>query len=351
MIAALAVILVFSIVVVIHELGHFLVCRALGVRVETFAIGFGKELVGLDWKGTRWSICLLPLGGYVKPAGEEIEESSGAPDEFFGQSWYRRIAIALAGPVMNYVLAFLCFFLLMFFWGQANPSAEPVIGETVAGYPAQAAGLLKGDRILAVDGKSVSSWEDAAKEIHGHPEQPIDIRVRRASAAGEEEKIVAIVPKKDPQRGVGLIGISPVINMVPQTFQESWKEAGRQTWFWTRTTLVYLRDAIVQRRKPELAGPLGIVTIVAKVSKEGFQEMVGLIALISLSLGLFNFFPIPLLDGGHVFLYLIEGIIRRPLNQKAVRVANLVGATLLLAVFLFATSQDISRLNIPRFWK
>jgi regulator of sigma E protease len=181
MIAALAVVLVFSIVVVIHELGHFLVCRWLGVRVETFAVGFGKELIGFNWKGTRWSFCLLPLGGYVKPAGEELESSSGAPDEFFGQSWYRRIAIALAGPVMNYLLAFVCFFFLVFFWGQARPSTEPIIGETVAGFPAQAAGLMKGDRILAIDGKGVSSWEDAAKEIHSHPEQPIDIHVQRAA--------------------------------------------------------------------------------------------------------------------------------------------------------------------------
>jgi regulator of sigma E protease len=210
---------------------------------------------------------------------------------------------------------------------------------------------MKGDRILAIDGKGVSSWEDAAKEIHSHPEQPIDIHVQRASAAGTEEKIVALVPKKDPQRGLGLVGISPMIEMIPQTFSASVRMAGDQTYFWTRTTLVYLRDAIVNRKKPELAGPLGIVTIVAKVSKEGLQEMVGLIALISLSLGLFNFFPIPMLDGGHVFLYFIEGITRRPLNQKFVRVANLTGAALLLAVFVFATSQDLSRLNLTRFWK
>ena len=147
MLTVIAVLFVFSTVVVIHELGHFLVCRWLGVRVETFAIGFGKEIFGIDWKGTRWSFCILPLGGYVKPAGEELDESTGAADEFFGQSWYRRIAIAVAGPTMNYVLAFFCFFWLMFYWGEPQPSNEPVIGEVVSGYPAQVAGFQKGDQI------------------------------------------------------------------------------------------------------------------------------------------------------------------------------------------------------------
>jgi len=350
MLTVVAVISVFSIVVVIHEMGHFLVCKALGVRVERFALGFGKELFGFDWVGTRWSICLLPLGGYVKPAGEDIEETTGAPDEFFGQSWYRRIAIAIAGPIMNYLLAIFCFFVLMFFWGQPKPSSEPVIGEVVMGYPAQAAGLKANDRLLVINGTHIKTWEDMAKEIHAYPEKPIDIRYRRQVEGGVVEKIIALVPKMDTSRNIGLIGISPTVDMVPQGFMDSWKIAGKQTWFWTVFTLKYLGDAIVNRKKPELAGPIGIISIVAKVAKQGFQELLSLIALISLSLGLFNCFPIPLLDGGHIFLYLLEGIFRRPLNKTVVRTANIIGATLLIAVFIFATTQDIARLS-SSFWK
>ncbi len=350
MLIAITVILVFSLVVVIHELGHFLVCRAVGVRVEKFAVGFGKELFGFEWKGTRWSFCLLPLGGYVKPAGEEIEESSGAPDEFFGQPWYNRIAIALAGPVMNYLLAILCFFALMFFWGQSKPSNAPVIGEVVAGFPAYAAGLEKDDKILAINGIRVATWEEAAKEIHANPDRPIDMQFERAAEGGTVVKSVAVVPKKDEQRNVGLIGISPTFENERQGFFESWVTAWDQTVFWTILTLKYLGEAIVQQKKPELAGPIGIVSIVAKVARQGFQELLGLVALISLSLGLFNFFPIPLLDGGHVMLYLLEGIFRKPLNKKFIRTANIVGATFLLAVFLFATTQDITRLK-AEFWK
>ena len=350
MITVIAVLSVFSIVVVIHEFGHFLLCKLLGVRVECFSIGFGKEVFGFDWKGTRWSFSLLPLGGYVKPAGEDIEETTGAPDEFFGQSWFRRVLIALAGPVMNYILAIICFFTLMFFWGQAQPSSDPIIGEVVVGYPAQAAGLREGDRLLAINGTHVNSWEEAANEIHAHPEKAIDIRFQRQTDEGMSDKIIALVPKKDATRGVGLVGISPTVTMVPQNFQTSWSIALNQTMFWTVFTLKYLGESIIKRRKPELAGPIGIVSIVAKVAKQGFHELLGLIALISLSLGLFNLFPIPLLDGGHIFIYILEGIFRKPLNKVAVRTANIIGATFLLAIFIFATTQDIGRLQ-STFWK
>lgn len=356
MLTTVAVLVVFTVVVVIHELGHFLVCRWLGVRVEKFAIGFGKELFGFEWKKTRWAICILPLGGYVKPAGEEIEESSGARDEFFGQSWYRRIAIALAGPTMNYLLAFVCFFWLMFYWGEAQPSKEPVIGEVIAEFPAQAAGLQKGDRILAINGKQIRAWEDAAQEIHSHPEKPIDILFQRKTDATASEKLIALVPKKDAQRGIGLIGISPAIEMKSLGFTKSCASAYQQIVYYSVLTVkvlgTALKDSIVHRKKPdlELAGPIGIVHIIAKVVDEGFRMMVFLVAMISLSLGLFNFFPIPLLDGGHVFLYLLEGLFRRPLNKTAVRTANIIGATFLIAIFLFATTQDISRLRAD-FWK
>jgi regulator of sigma E protease len=355
MLTTIAVLFVFTLVVVVHELGHLLVCRWLGVRVEKFAVGFGKEIFGVEWKGIRWSFCLLPLGGYVKPAGEDMEERTGSSDEFFSQSWYGRIAIALAGPTMNYLLAFVCFFWLMFFWGQPQPSSDPVIGDVASGYPAQAAGFQKGDRILAINGRPISNWEEAAGEIHKNPEKTIDIRYRRAAGAGQEERIIALVPKKDPRREVGLIGISPTIAMVPQGFRKSLHSAYDQCVFLSVLTVRYigqgLQKAILHGQKPELelAGPIGIVSIIANVVKEGFHAMVSLLAIISLNLGLFNLFPIPLLDGGHVFLYLLEGLFGKPLNKSAVRAANFIGATFLILIFLFATTQDITRLKSDLF--
>ena len=356
MLTTLAVLFVFTTVVVIHELGHLLVCRWLGVRVERFAVGFGKELYGFDWKGIRWSFCILPLGGYVKPAGEDMDDNSGAPDEFFGQNWYRRIAIALAGPVMNYILAFACFFWLMFHWGEPRPIEAPVIGEVVSGYPAQIAGFKKGDRIVAVNGDRVRTWEEAAALIHKSPEKAIDITYVRDGDAAGGERITALVPKRDPQNDRGLIGISPSIQMNPLGFKASLAGAMDQTLGLSWLTLRYLgnaaKNAIVRRSRPdiELAGPIGIIQVISNVVHEGAQALVSLIAIISLNLGLFNLFPIPLLDGGHVFLYLLEGINRKPLNKSAVRVANIAGAAFLIMIFLFATTQDIPRLK-SSFWK
>jgi len=351
MLTTIVVLSVFTLVVVVHELGHLIVCRMLGVRVEKFSVGFGRELFGFDWKGVHWSFAILPLGGYVKPAGEDSDERSGAPDEFFSQPWHGRILIALAGPVMNYALAFLCFFWILFYWGVAEPSNEPVIGEVVSGYPAQAAGFFKGDRILAVNGKPIHTWEEAAGEIHTKAGTAIDIRYERSTEAGPVEKIAALVPKKDPRRGIGLIGISPDIRMVPQGAGEAARSSWKQCVDLSVLTLGYLggalKKSILNRAKPELelAGPIGIVTIIANVFREGLQAMVSLVALISLNLGLFNLFPIPLLDGGHVFLYTLEGLFRKPLNKTAVRAANIAGATFLIAVFLFATTQDLTRLK------
>lgn len=354
-VSALAVLVVFSLVVVIHEFGHFIVCRWFGVRVKKFSIGFGKELLGWDWKGTRWSVAILPLGGFVKPAGEEPEESAGAPDEYFTQKWYRRIFVALAGPVMNYLLAFTVFFWLLFFWGMEQPSREPVIGHLAPELPAQAAGLKVGDRILEINGKPIQLWEEMAKEIHAHPEKPIDIIYKRKAESGESIARIALVPKRDPQRGIGLIGISPEIVMVKQGLIKSAELAGRQLYYYSVLTLKFLatalKNAVMERKKPEieLAGPIGIVHLIAKVTHEGLRALLFLIAILSLSLGLFNLFPIPILDGGHVFLYLLEGMVGKPLNKNAVRIAHIAGASFLIFIFLFATFQDISRLKTELF--
>jgi len=244
----------------------------------------------------------------------------------------------------------------MFYWGEPSPSNEPVIGEVVSGYPAQVSGFQKGDRILAVNGKAVTTWEQAADEIHKSPGKTLDIKYSHKSPTGETQKSVALVPKRDPRENKGLIGISPSIEMKPVPFKQSVKSAYDQCINLSLLTVRYLGEAIkksiVTRAKPELelAGPIGIVSVIANVVKEGAQAMVSLIAIISLNLGLFNLFPIPLLDGGHIFLYFLEGLYRKPLNKAAVRTANIVGATFLIMIFLFATTQDLTRLKTT-FWK
>ena len=202
--------------VVIHEMGHLLVARWLGVRVERFTVGFGPELFGWTSKKTniRYSVCIVPLGGMVKMAGEFQDERSNKPDEFFSQPWYRRNLIALAGPVMNYALAFALFALVAGVWGILQPSTQPIVGDVIPGLPAAAAKLQENDRVLTINGKSVGTWEEMAATFIRTPGKGngsgCGTSQARWPAPGKLH--LALTPKRDPQQGIGLIGIMPKVD-------------------------------------------------------------------------------------------------------------------------------------------
>lgn len=337
-----------GLVVVIHEYGHLLVAKYFKVHIERFSIGFGSELIGWTAKdGIRYSICAIPLGGMVKMAGEYAEERTNSPDEFFSKPWYQRIAIALAGPVMNYALAFVLFAVTAGVWGVLQPSADPVVGDIVEGLPAAAAKLESGDRILSIDKTPMPSWDALAQYIHEHPNQKLSLEIERKDAAGvPTHRTVSLTPKKDSDTGMGLIGVVQRYAKVKPSFWGCLASAGRDVKGWTLQPLRYIGMKIRHFEGPkELSGPLGIAHMVNQATKEGISYVVYLIAIISIGLGLFNIFPIPVLDGGHVFMYLIEGIRRRPLSAKALQWANMAGLAFVLTVFLYATYQDVLRLH------
>jgi regulator of sigma E protease len=348
LISALAIVLVFGVVIFVHEFGHFIVAKKSGVKVDRFSFGLGPEIFGFNWGETRYCVAWIPLGGEVRMAGEAAFEE-GDPDkppqprdprEFFAKPWYRRIPIVVAGPAMNYVLAFLIFSVMALTWGDPRISPEPVIGEVMAGYPAEEAGLRAGDRVLSLDGKPVAAWTEMAESIHGRSGQAVAVEYKR----GEETGTVRLTPRLGPE-GRGLIGVTPSTVFDKVGFWTAWARGAQQTWMWTEYTLRYLGEKLVKREKPELSGPLGIATVVAKATRAGVQDMLYLIALISVGIGLFNLFPIPLLDGGHLMFYLWEGITKRPVTRRAMSVANTLGLSLLLTVLVFATYSDIQRMR------
>ena len=340
----ISVIVTFGLVIFLHEFGHFFVCRRLGVRVERFAFGFGPELVGVTSGGTRYSICAVPLGGFVKPAGESLEDHTGHPDEYFSRSPWERLAIVAAGPVMNYVLAFTVFFLLVFFWGVPEQSPEAVIGEMLPDYPAVTAGLKPGDRILKVDGLAVSSWQDMAEYVHRNAEKPIAVVYARDGAVAN----LSVTPRMDTALHHGVIGIGPTTRFKKVGALSSAKESIHLCWRWTKYTVTTLAEKLYKRERPDLAGPVGIVQMVSKAAHSGLQDLMLIIGLISVAIGFFNILPIPLLDGGHAVLYLWEGVSGRKLTVQIVATANSVGLAFLMSLLVFATYNDILRIRDGR---
>jgi regulator of sigma E protease len=339
-ISIIAVVITFGLVVFIHELGHFIACKLVGIRVEAFAFGFGKELKGFTKGDTRYSINLIPLGGYVKPAGEDITKKNPKDYEYFAKPWYSRLLVAVSGPTMNYVLAFIVFSLLVLYTGVPLPSDKPVIGEVITDYPAMQAGMQAGDTIVSVGNTKVTSWEDLSKAIHAVPGKKIKVKYQRE----DKTFLATLVPVKDTETSNGLIGISPSLEYKRVGLISSVIMGANQCYYWTAYTIKTLATKIYHREKPDVAGPIGIVRIIGKVIHTGFVNAIHLLGLLSVAVGLFNLFPIPLLDGGHIVLYLWEGISRKKLNEKMLYVSNSIGFAVLIFIFLFATYNDISRI-------
>lgn len=343
--SAIAVIVTFGLVVFLHESGHFIMCRVFKVNVERFSFGFGPELIGITGKsGTRFSICAIPLGGFVKPSGENLEECKGEPGEYFSKSWLERFAIVAAGPAMNYVLAFLLFFVVVAVRGMPEPSKDPVIGDMAQGYPAEQAGILVNDRILIVDEVPVETWLQAAQIIHSRPNQTLKLVVER----GQKQVQISVVSKLDASSGQGLIGIMPKSDYRKVGILGAAKESLEQCWLWTRLTVTTLAQKIIHRQRPDVAGPVGIIQMVSRAAHSSLDDLVFLIGLISVAVGFFNLLPVPLLDGGHAALYLWEGISRRKLTLRVVNYANSVGMVFLVSLLLFATYNDLLRIREER---
>jgi regulator of sigma E protease len=326
--------------------------------VDRFSFGLGPEMIGFKWGETRYCIAWLPLGGEVRMAGEMVEGDDTAaaarvdPDadhsrDFFAQPWYRRLAIALAGPFMNYALAIVIFFGMLMIWGEPTQTNKTEIGEVVAGMPAEKAGLQEGDKVLKIQNEPVTDFADVAAKIHARPGMETEILFDRAGS----EKTIKIVPQKDADGKKGLIGIRPAEPTVDRTKigpGSAIKKAGWQCYNITAFTLYYLGQKIIARERPDVAGPLGIGQVIVKAVKSGAEDFFYLIGLISVAIGLFNLFPVPMLDGGHMLYYVIEGIRGRPISHRVIAKANMVGLALLLSLLVFATVNDVQRFRTAK---
>ncbi len=434
MTSVLSFIIVLGVLVLVHELGHFLVAKFFGVRVERFSIGYPPKMFGFRRGETEYCVSWIPLGGYVKMSGEEPGEELADPDDprmFGNHSPLQRAGIIMAGPLMNLLLAFILMPLVFmigmnlprfmeekvevgwivpdspadragllkgdivlgvndkeigtwseFFESTASmyngdtsigvmrngkevslsfdaeqlkagetlgfmPPMEPVVGSLAPGFPAEDAGIQKGDRVISVGGLPVGDWNEMARIIHSSPGKPITIQVYR------DGKTIAleVVPRQDPQSGRGLVGISPenetVVRKYP--FAEAVMMGFKRNVQLLDLTFAFIVDLLTFKASIKmLGGPIMIFQVTSEAARTGIAEFIAFMAFLSLQLGILNLFPIPVLDGGHIVFLGIEGIIGRPLEPRYREMAQRVGFLLLILLILIVSYNDIARVLTQR---
>ncbi|MBV2186021.1 MAG: RIP metalloprotease RseP [Rhizobium sp.] len=357
-------VVVLSLLVFVHELGHYLAGRWSGIRVLAFSIGFGPEIVGFtDAHGTRWKLSAVPLGGYVRFYGDADAASLADGDELAEMSlaeraqtlagaklWKRAITVA-AGPIANFIAAIAIFAVMFATLGK--PVADPVVAEVKAESAAFEAGVKPGDVLVALDGKRIETFDDVVRYISMRPEIPVVVTVRRDGG----EIGLNMVPRRTVttdrfgnEMEVGQIGIvtnqeSGNFRIVELTPLEAVGEGALQTWHIVTGTFDYLSNLIAGRMNADqLGGPVRVVQASGQMATLGIVALVNLAAVLSVSLGLLNLMPVPVLDGGHLVLYALEAIRGKPVGQNAQEIAFRIGLVMILSLMVFATWNDISRL-------
>lgn len=323
-------IFVFGILVISHEFGHFILARLNGVKVHEFSIGMGPKLFDYPGAKTKYSVRALPLGGYVQLHGEN--EDSEDPDSFSNKKPWQRFSILVAGSLMNFLMAVVLFFSVYMMLG----FSVNVVKEVLPGYPAQAAGIQAGDRVISVDAKTVDSWESLTAAIP-EEDKSFDVIVLRSG-----EKVTLEMTTKVAEDGRRIIGIRPdVEKSVPMAF--------RAALISTKEVTFGIADFLGQLVKGKasgdgLVGPVGIVGIVGEASRSGLADLLGVAAVISVNLGIFNLLPFPALDGGRIIFVLYEMIFRKPFNRNWEQQMHYFGFMILLGLMVFMVFKDLKLL-------
>lgn len=355
---------VLTIVVFFHELGHFLVARWCGIGVEAFSIGFGRELVGWnDRHGTRWKFALIPLGGYVKFAGDADETSTPDQDaiqhmteaeravSFHTKPLWARAAVVAAGPIANFLLAIAIFTMVFSFHGRQV--AAPIVDSVAENSAAEEAGLQNGDVILAIDGEPIESFLDLQRIVSTSAGLTLTLTVQR----GGETIELPVTPQRQEitdqfgnKQSVGIIGVRRSLSaedIATRTYSlpQAVVAGVQETWFIMERTVVYIGGLFTGRESVEqLGGPIRIAQVSGQVATLGVFALLNLAALLSVSIGLLNLFPVPILDGGRLLFYAFEAVLGRPLSARTQDIGFRIGLALVVLLMAFATWNDTSRI-------
>ncbi len=355
---------VLTIVVFFHELGHFLVARWNGVKVDAFSIGFGPELLGFnDRLGTRWKLSAIPLGGYVKFHGDM--DAASTPDferantmtaeersySFVHKKVWQRAAIVAAGPIANFILAIAIFSVTFMLYGMAV--SDPVVSSVTPGGAADQAGFRQGDRIVSIAGTQVRSFTDVPRIVAPNPGRELLFVIERDGATIE----LPVTPKLEERtdrfgnkQAIGFIGLTNDSKEANFRFVKlgplaSVGEAVSETWFIISRTMGYLYDIVTGvQSADQLGGPIRIAKVSGDVATLGVAALINLAAVLSVSIGLLNLFPIPMLDGGHLVFYAVEALRGKPLSDRAQEIGFRFGLAVVLGLMVFSTWNDLTQI-------
>ncbi len=344
-------VIVLSILIFVHEFGHFIIARLTGVKVLAFSLGFGKKLLSFKRGETEYAVSAIPLGGYVKMLGESAEDVVSEEDaarSFPNQSPAVRLSIAFAGPFFNILFASLVLFVI-FLTGYPSPSGTTEIGQVMQGEPAYAAGLKQGDVVTRINGREVHKWTDLQKIVTGSDLRPLEFEITRKG----RPMILWIAPKLEDEKNVfgekvgkmRIIGVAPANEIKREPLFGAATKAVDDTCNLTELTVVgivkLVRGSISARN---VGGPILIFQQAGERAKAGKSSFLFFLALISINLGIVNLLPIPILDGGHIFFSIAELIVRRKIPVKAMEIAQRVGVGILVCIMVLATFNDVMRL-------
>ncbi len=359
MTSLISFIVVLGILILVHELGHFILAKIFGVRVLKFSLGFGNKIVGKKWGDTEYIISVFPLGGYVKMFGEQPDDEEIDPAErhrsFSHKPVWQRFGIVAGGPLFNLLFAVLVFFAMFVMVGLPEPVDTTLIGQVAPGSAAQRAGLKAGDVILGINGHKTASWRQVAELIKKSGGKEVQLRVERngnqlhISAVPVMEKVKNLFGEKVGRRYMLGISRSAQVIYKKTSLGEAARAALIQTW-----NLIYLTILgiikIIERVVPasELGGPIRIAEIAGAELAVGWMNFAYFMGLLSVNLGILNLLPIPVLDGGHLMFLTIEGIRRRPFNERIMEMSQKVGIFLLGSLMIFVFYNDI--LRVVRQW-
>ncbi|OGX39447.1 MAG: RIP metalloprotease RseP [Omnitrophica WOR_2 bacterium RIFCSPLOWO2_12_FULL_50_9] len=345
--STLIFILVLSVLILVHEWGHFITAKRLGVGVERFALGFGPTIYSRMYKGTRYLINIIPLGGYVKMAGDERSQCQGRPEEFYSKPVGHRALVILNGPLVNFIFAYVCLF---FVFMLGYPDLSNKIGEVIEGYPAYEAGLQAGDQVVSVDSRTIESWSGIQEAVTTSSTPQIELTVLREGReitkmlAPKIEEIKTIFGK---YKTVRLIGIRPSEEIVSlkygmgTAFLKAYQELAKITTMTYKAMFSILTGSM--SAKENLTGPIGIFYIIKKAAEMGMSHLLFILGVISASLAIFNLLPVIPLDGGHLFLLVIEKVRGHALPPRVDEYIVKVGFTLLVFMALFVFYSDFAR--------